>query len=157
MGARFLPRFSELTQALSGVFLPGRFDRRGKLIFDVAHNPEGARAVAQTLEALDSPRPRIALISVLADKDWRGIIRELAPVIDRFLFTAAPSAPADRQWNPAEADAFARSENLEADVESDFDRAIVIGEQRARTLLVTGSFHTVGDVMSRLQVSPLAA
>jgi folylpolyglutamate synthase/dihydropteroate synthase len=25
------------------------------------------------------------------------------------------------------------------------------------TVLVTGSFHTVGDVMSRLQVSPFAA
>ena len=31
------------------------------------------------------------------------------------------------------------------------------GEGQSATLLVTGSFHTVGDAMSRLQVSPFAA
>jgi folylpolyglutamate synthase/dihydropteroate synthase len=32
-----------------------------------------------------------------------------------------------------------------------------LAEHRERTVLVTGSFHTVGDAMSRLQVSPFAA
>jgi dihydrofolate synthase/folylpolyglutamate synthase len=157
MGDRYLSPPADISGALADVFLPGRFQRRGKFIFDVAHNPAGARTVAETIVAVDPPRPRTALVAVLADKDWRGIIRELAPVVDRFLFTNAPSAPADRKWDPAEAHAVAISQGLDADLEPDLDVALVRGQKRCGTLLVTGSFHTVGDVMSRLQVSPFAA
>ena len=156
MGERYLPPLTEISAALASVFLPGRFQRRGKFIFDVAHNPDGARTVAETIAAVDPPRPRTALVAVLADKDWRGIIRELAPAVDRFMFTNAPSAPAERKWDPAAAHAFALSLGYAADLEPEIDVALVRGQKRCGTLLVTGSFHTVGDVMSRLQVSPFA-
>ena len=157
VGEDYLPLSGEITSAISGVFLPGRFQRRGKVIFDVAHNPAGARTIARSMRALNPPRPRIALVAVLADKDWRGIVRELALVVDSFLFTNAPSAPPERRWDPDEARAFAVSEGFDADVEPDLDKAIARGEESSKTLLVTGSFHTVGDAMSRLQVSPFAA
>lgn len=157
VGSKYLPPADEMSAALSHVFLPGRFQRRGKFIFDVAHNPAGARTVAQGILAIDPPRPRTALVAVLADKDWRGIIRELAPAVDRFLFTSAPSAPVERRWDPEEAHSFARANGIDADLEPDLDVAIQRGQKRCGTLLVTGSFHTVGDVMSRLQVSPFAA
>lgn len=157
LGGSFLAPPEEISSALAKVSLPGRFQRHGKIIFDVAHNPAGARTVAQTVSALKPSEPRTALVAVLADKDWRGIIQELAPAVDRFLFTNAPSAPADRRWNPAEAHAFARSQGFEADLEPDMDVALERGEKRCGTLIVTGSFHTVGDAMSRLQVSPFAA
>jgi dihydrofolate synthase/folylpolyglutamate synthase len=157
LGEDYLPPSSEISTALSKVFLPGRFQRRGKIIFDVAHNPAGAHTIAETIRALNPPKPRTAVIAVLADKDWRGIIQELAPVVDRFTFTTAPSAPAERRWNPAEALAFAKSQGFEADVEPELEVALERGEQSSATLLVTGSFHTVGDAMSRLQVSPFAA
>jgi dihydrofolate synthase/folylpolyglutamate synthase len=157
MGKEYLPPQHEISKALSGVFLPGRFQRSGQIIFDVAHNPAGARTVAETIRALDPPHPRTALIAVLADKDWRGIISELAPVVDRFLFTNAPSAPSERRWDAAEARSFAKAQGFEADVEPDMDAALARGQKQSGTLLVTGSFHTVGDAMSRLQVSPFAA
>jgi dihydrofolate synthase / folylpolyglutamate synthase len=157
LGEGYLAPPEDISSALAKVSLPGRFQRHGKIIFDVAHNPAGARAVAETVGALKLPEPRIALVAVLADKDWRGIIRELAPAVDRFLFTNAPSAPVDRRWNPAEAHAFARSQGFAADLEADLDVALERGENRGGTLIVTGSFHTVGDAMSRLQVSPFAA
>lgn len=157
LGEDYLPPANKTSNALSSVFIPGRFQRHGKFIFDVAHNPAGARSVAETVQALNPSQPRTALVAVLADKDWRGIIRELAPAVDRFLFTNAPSAPADRRWDPTAAHAFARSEGLEADLEPDLDVALERGEKRCGTLIVTGSFHTVGDAMSRLQVSPFAA
>ncbi|HEX9605597.1 MAG TPA: folylpolyglutamate synthase/dihydrofolate synthase family protein [Gemmatimonadaceae bacterium] len=157
VGKEYLPPPGEISKALSGVFLPGRFQRRGQFIFDVAHNPAGARTVAETIRALDPPPPRTALVAVLADKDWRGIIRELAPAVDRFLFTNAPSAPPERRWDPAEAQSFAKSQGFEADLEPELDAALARGEKQSGTLLVTGSFHTVGDAMSRLQVSPFAA
>jgi len=157
IGNEYLPPPGEISKALAGVFLPGRFERRGKVIFDVAHNPDGARTVAETIRAVNPPSPRTALVAVLADKDWRGIIRELAPAVDRFVFTNAPSAPAERRWDPAEARSFAKARGIEADLEPDMDAALALGQERSETLLVTGSFHTVGDAMSRLQVSPFAA
>ena len=57
----------------------------------------------------------------------------------------------------AEALAFAPSTGLNATAEPDFDRALAIARAGAGTTLITGSFHTVGDAMARLQVSPLAA
>jgi dihydrofolate synthase / folylpolyglutamate synthase len=157
IGKEYLPRPAEISAALSRVFLPGRFQRSGQFIFDVAHNPAGARTVAETIRALAPPSPRTALVAVLADKDWRGIIRELAPAVDRFLFTNAPSAPAERRWDPAEAQSFAKAQGLESNLEPDMDAALARGENQSGTLLITGSFHTVGDAMSRLQVSPFAA
>jgi dihydrofolate synthase/folylpolyglutamate synthase len=157
LGGNYHLPASEISRALSGVFLPGRFQRQGKVILDVAHNPAGASTIAETIRVLDPPRPLTALVAVLADKDWRGIVRALAPVVDRFIFTNAPSAPVERRWDPAEALAFARSEGLSADLEPDVDIALKRGENVSGTLLITGSFHTVGDAMSRLQVSPFAA
>ena len=157
LGEKFVFPLDEISDALSSVFLPGRFQLHGKIIFDVAHNPAGARTIADTMRALDLPRPRTALVAVLADKDWRGIIRELAPVVERFMFTNAPSAPVERRWDPSQAHAFAAAEGLTSDLEPDLDSALERGLNTSETLLITGSFHTVGDAMSRLQVSPFAA
>ncbi|HJQ53180.1 MAG TPA: folylpolyglutamate synthase/dihydrofolate synthase family protein [Gemmatimonadaceae bacterium] len=157
IGENLLPASQQLNEALTGVVLPGRFQRVGKFIFDVAHNPDGARTVATSLASTDPPRPLVALVAVLADKDWRGIISELSEVVDRFVFTNAPSAPVERRWNPADANAFARTNGLTSRAVASLDDAIAEAEQGAGTVVVTGSFHTVGDVMSRLQVSPFAA
>ena len=93
---------------------------------------------------------------MLGDKNWRGIIESLGRVADRFVLTSAPTAPVGRQWNPDEALAFARGLGLDAVVVRDFDRALEESAPRGGTRLITGSFHTVGDAMARLQVDPLA-
>jgi dihydrofolate synthase/folylpolyglutamate synthase len=80
----------------------------------------------------------------------------LAPVVDVFVLTSAPTAPASRAWNVAEALSYAKSRGWAAVLEPDFDRAIDTASSLAATVLVTGSFHTVGDAMARLQVDPLA-
>ena len=143
--------------ALAGVTLPGRFSRHGDWIFDVAHNPDGASVSAETLRALAPARPVVALVSVLGDKDWRGILRALSAAVDRFVLTNAPTAPASRAWSASEALAFAVAEGWAAELEPDFDTALRTAPSRGATVLVTGSFHTVGDAMSRLQVSPTRA
>ena len=157
LGEKYLPASVEISKKLAKLFLPARFQRHGKFIFDVAHNPDGARTVAESIRALNPPAPRTALVAVLADKDWRGIIRALSPAVDCFVFTNAPSAPPERRWDPRQAQAFAESRGLSARLEPDLDLALAGAEKSGETVLVTGSFHTVGDVMSRLQVSPFAA
>jgi dihydrofolate synthase/folylpolyglutamate synthase len=49
---------------------------------------------------------------------------------------------------------YASENGWQAEVIRDFDRALVRGAADAGTVLVTGSFHTVGDAMARLEVSP---
>jgi dihydrofolate synthase / folylpolyglutamate synthase len=154
-GGRFRVPLAEAAESVRGVRLPGRFQRVGRWIFDVAHNAEGARTVAASLEAVEHDTPVAAVLCVLADKDWRAMLDALAPLVARFILTNAPTAPASRAWPLAEVAAYAASRGYPAVEEPDFDRALALGRSEGATTLVTGSFHTVGDAMARLQVSPL--
>jgi dihydrofolate synthase/folylpolyglutamate synthase len=138
------------------VALPGRFQPVGQWIFDVAHNPSGAEVLAETILAVAPPRPLVVLLGVLGDKDWRGIMRALSPVADHVVVTRPPSAPATRVWNVEEALGFARTLSWRAMAEPSFDTALARAEALGATIVITGSFHTVGDAMARLQVNPLA-
>jgi dihydrofolate synthase / folylpolyglutamate synthase len=155
-GGRFRVPLAEAVESVRAVRLPGRFQRVGRWIFDVAHNAEGARTVAASLDAVEHDTPVVAVLCVLADKDWRAMLDALAPLVARFILTNAPTAPASRAWPRADVGAYAAARGYPAIAEPDFDRALALGESGGATTLVTGSFHTVGDAMARLQVSPLA-
>jgi len=140
----------------AGVRLAGRFHRWGRWLFDVAHNPDGAATVAANLLAVGMPHPIVAVVSVLRDKDWRGILQAVARTADRVVLTLAPTAPASRAWNLDEVSEWATGAGLPTVRVDDFDAALRHAEASGATILVTGSFHTVGDAMERLQVDPLA-
>ncbi len=157
LGDAYRVDLASVSEALKSLFLPGRFQRWRSFIFDVAHNPAGAKTVAESLRAIGAPHPRTAVVAVLADKDWRKIIRALSVAVDRFVFTNAPSAPANRVWDARAANEFARDEGYLSELEPELGAALARAERHGGTVLITGSFHTVGDAMSRLQVSPFAA
>ncbi|MGH7664234.1 MAG: bifunctional folylpolyglutamate synthase/dihydrofolate synthase [Gemmatimonadaceae bacterium] len=139
---------------LRAVTLPGRFQRLGPYIFDVAHNRDGAATLAATVAMVAPARPIAVVLCVLADKDWRGMIRDLAAQSDRFIMTNAPTAPASRAWNAANAVAFARDEGYVVELEPELARALERARWAGGTVLVTGSFHTVGDALTCLQAAP---
>jgi dihydrofolate synthase/folylpolyglutamate synthase len=153
---RYWPGWDAAVTALDGVRLPGRFHRVGRWIFVVAHNPDGAAVLGSTLRRVRVDRPVTALLCVLADKDWRGVTEALSAEVEHFIFTNAPTAPASRAWTLAEVAAHAVERGWAHTVEPDFDEALGLARTRGGTTLVTGSFHTVGDAMARLHVSPLA-
>lgn len=155
-GPPFATTLREAARHLEEVRIPGRFERAGQFIFDVAHNPAGAEVLAQTIRAVAPPEPITVVLCVLRDKDWREMIRTLSPVASRFVLTMAPTAPASRAWDLDEALAFSHSIGVEAERIADFERALARARADDGTVLVTGSFHTVGDAMTLLQVSPLA-
>ena len=75
----------------AGVEIPGRLERVGSdppAYLDAAHNPDGARALAEALPGLACERPVIACLAVLADKDARAMIQALAPVLTHAVCTA---------------------------------------------------------------------
>lgn len=127
--------------------LPGRFDRRGAWLFDVAHNPDAVEVLLRALRASPPPRPIHAVVGILRDKDWRAMLAALGPAVDALWVTDPPSAPDGRRWSLAEvAAAFPGAVR----VEPDLGRALAAARAGAGTVLVCGSFHTVGGAMSRL-------
>jgi dihydrofolate synthase/folylpolyglutamate synthase len=155
-GGRWADALAHAAAALPTVRLAGRFQRVGRWILDVAHNLDGARTIVETLALAPVPRPLWALVTVLQDKDWRDMLRALAPAVDGFVITSAPTAPASRAWDPRQAADEARATGRPVHLEPDFDAAIQVALREAETVLATGSFHTVGDVMQRLPVNPLS-
>jgi dihydrofolate synthase/folylpolyglutamate synthase len=156
-GDQYAVSLKELTPALAKLQLAGRFQRVGHIIFDVAHNPAGAAVVAGTVRSLGIQKPIGALIGILSDKDWRPMLESIGSVASEIIATMPPSAPAERRWNLDEVARYARESAIDLRVIADFDEALHLATADAsRTTLITGSFHTVGDAMARLEVNPLA-
>jgi dihydrofolate synthase/folylpolyglutamate synthase len=154
-GSRFAFSLREAARFLSGVVLPGRFQRSGPYVFDVAHNADGSRVLAETLRAVAPQSPIRVLFCALRDKEWRDMLAAISPVVDSFVITNAPSAPASRAWDLEEVREFMRQRGIAGEVVASFDEALTRLDG-VPTAVITGSFHTVGDAMARLQVSPLA-
>lgn len=157
--ARFRPTADQVGRGFAGTRLPGRLERRGKWLFDVAHNPDGVRTLVAAIEATPPLRPLHALVSILGDKDWGEMLVKLDTVIERGVLTMAPTAAArgwDVDWlhrwlkGPDRPPARANWRLI-----PDFEEALQDVERDAGTVLVTGSFHTVGDVMNVLGLAPL--
>ena len=142
----FGPAGKNFPASFAHAYIPGRFEMRGKWIFDVAHNPDGMRVVAQALAESGRTirRPLHALVGIRNDKDWRAMLNSLRPLVDRLTLTVPPSIPLMQRWS---------IDDMGPDVsfEPDFERALHDIQEGAETILVTGSFHTVGDAMARLQ------
>jgi dihydrofolate synthase/folylpolyglutamate synthase len=155
-GGRWAEIERHAASLLPNVHLAGRFHRAGPWLFDVAHNADGAATVATTLLAIGAPQPVSAVVCVLRDKDWQGILTAVARVAGHIVLTMAPTAPPARAWPLDDVTAWAQQAGLPVERVDDFAAALACARDRAATVLVTGSFHTVGDAMERLQVDPLA-
>ncbi len=151
---RWRPGIPAVEQGFARARIPGRLDRRGKWLFDVAHNPDGMDALVRALGMLDPPGPIHALVSILGDKEWAEMLVRLDQAVDRGVLTIAPSA-SGRRWDlewlrrwlerPDRPPARAGWTLI-----PDFREALGAVQEGAGTVLVTGSFHTVGDVMAAL-------
>ena len=62
------------------------------MIRDAAHNPDGARALAEALGQLPDDRPIVACIAVLEGKDVQGLLHVLVPQLDAAVLTEVPPA-----------------------------------------------------------------
>ncbi len=134
---------------------PGRFQvlpGRPLTVLDVGHNPHAARALRQSLMALPFAENRIAVFSMLADKDIDGV---LAIVKDQF--DSWHIAPLEMPRGMS-ADALRKKlhhQGIEQIKEyphiADAYRAALAGASENDRIIVFGSFHTVAEVMGLLQ------
>jgi dihydrofolate synthase/folylpolyglutamate synthase len=147
--------------------IPGRLERvaeRPPSYIDVAHNPDGAAALAEGLGEVAKGAPVVACIAALADKDIGAMVRALAPVLERVVCTELDPASLESRGLPGVAShsaaklAAACSEaGLPAEQEPDFALAL----QRARELaanlaggmlLVTGSHFALAPARAALRL-----
>jgi dihydrofolate synthase / folylpolyglutamate synthase len=138
------------------VAIPGRLERiaDGPPVFvDAAHNPDGARALAEALAELFPRREVVACLAILRDKDAAEMISALAPALDRAVCTGLPEAP--RPSRPAsELVAACEAAGLPAEAEPDFAAAIArtraLAAQAGAAVLVTGSHYVLGPTRAAL-------
>ena len=148
-----------IARAFASARVPGRLDRHGQWLFDVAHNPDGMRSLVRSIGQLNLPRPVHALVSILGDKAWPEMLVTLDQAVDRGVLTIAPSADT-RRWDLAWLEQWLSDPKRPPataswHLEPDFLKALREVQEGAGTVLVTGSFHTVGDVMEALGLAPI--
>ena len=140
---------------------PGRFEivrRDPTVILDAAHNPHGARTLANTLQEEFTFGRVIAVVGIFADKDAAGIFNEIKDVIDGVIVTQSSSPralPADQLAKVARA--FIDNDRIfvEPDLKVAIEKAIADGshplEDETVGVLITGSVITVGEARAILK------
>jgi dihydrofolate synthase/folylpolyglutamate synthase len=156
--APWRPTAEQVAEGFAGATVPGRFECRGKWLFDVAHNPDGFAALCRAVEREAPPRPIHALVSILGEKAWPEMLVQLDRVVDRGILTITPSAEG-RRWDLEWLRAWLKSPDRPParaawQLIPEFPAALRRVQEGAETVLVTGSFHTVGDVMEVLGLTP---
>ena len=152
----FGPVGEDIPASFADATVPGRFDVRsgGRWIFDVAHNPDGMEVLVAALHEHHPARPFHALVGIRNDKEWRPMLERLLPEVDRLVLTVAPTVPTAQRWVVEDLAGWTTERVIGQPVvfEPDFSAALDLVQEGAATVLVTGSFHTVGDALARLPV-----
>lgn len=145
----------------ANVTSPGRCEiihRDPTIILDAAHNPHGAKAIAETIQSEFTFDDVTGVVALMADKDALGILQALEPIMNQIIVTtnsAARSMPvsdlealatqvfgADRVFaQPTLADAIEKA--IKDSVRPLSDESLAI--------LITGSVVTVGEARTAVR------
>ncbi len=138
----------ELRRGLAKTVWPARLELIGKrplLILDGAHNPAAMEGLAAALPEYFSYRRLIAVIGVMADKDW-SMLDFILPLADTVIVTRPelPRSAAPEALAATVKSRFSGKVLVEEKVEGALKRALAMaGAEDA--VLVTGSFYTVSE------------
>jgi len=86
--------YERLHWGLAMVHWPGRLQKlqeAPKVILDVAHNPDGMQTVREALERIYDYDRLFLLLGVLADKDYRSMVKTMMPLVDTLVCVRPPS------------------------------------------------------------------
>ena len=143
----------DIIEGLETVMCRGRYEvieDNSQCIFDVAHNPASAAALARTLTAQSIKGQTYIVFGVMADKDIAAMVAELVDVADKW-YLAAPKI--SRAAEPAAVEAVCISSGIKTDALQQFASVSEATEQALRDcaendrVIVCGSFYTVAEAM----------
>ena len=144
-------------QAFAAVDSPGRLEilyRDPTVMVDAAHNPHGAHALAETLKNEFDFESTIGIVAILGDKDVRGILTELEPVIDRVVVTQNSSdraMPIDKLYELAVeifgVDRTYREDNLRSAITYSMEQVTLLNQvsDGVSAVIIAGSVVTAGE------------
>ena len=145
----------------ASVVSPGRCEvvhRDPTIILDAAHNPHGAKALAETLRDEFNFDEIIAVVGVLGDKDAAGIFKELEPIVDHVIVTQSSSerAMASSEVEKIASSVFGVDRVFEVqDLFQAIDKAISDSvrplSEATVGIIITGSVVTVGQARTYLR------
>jgi dihydrofolate synthase / folylpolyglutamate synthase len=140
------------------------------VIFDAAHNPDGAAALAEALPDLAPPRrvrrgfrrewrraEVVCCIAILEGKDAAGIVNGLAPAVSHFVCTEVPperiegsGRPGGRSRPALEIAALCQKAGKEAETIPDplkaWERAHELARERNGVALAAGSHYLLASI-----------
>jgi dihydrofolate synthase/folylpolyglutamate synthase len=145
----------------ANVTSPGRCEvihRDPTIILDAAHNPHGAKAIAETMQSEFTFDEVTGIVALMADKDALGILHQLEPILNQIIVTTNSS---ERSMSVADlnklatqvfgADRVFAEETLPAAI----DRAIKDANRplsdESLAILITGSVVTVGEARTAVR------
>ena len=126
------------------IAIPGRLEQIGTdpiTLIDSAHNPEGARALAEALEG----QRFTGVISILDDKDAAEMLNALLPLFDHVIFTKCANP---RALSPATLESLAAQLNgPTTESVADPKAALRKAQSHKNPVLATGSIYLIADLV----------
>ena len=145
----------------ASVVSPGRCEvvhRDPTIILDAAHNPHGAKALAETLRSEFNFDEIIAVVGVFGDKDAAGIFKELEPIVDHVIVTQSTS---ERAMPSSEVEKIASSvfgvdrvfevQDLFQAIDKAISDSVRPLSEATVGIIITGSVVTVGQARTYLR------
>ncbi|RCW45066.1 dihydrofolate synthase/folylpolyglutamate synthase [Halopolyspora algeriensis] len=156
-------------EAFAGVITPGRLERvraAPAVLVDAAHNPQGARALGSAVNAEFSFRRLVGVVSIMADKDARGILAELEPVVENLVITrnSSPRAMDPDELAGLAVELFGQERiDVEPRLDDAVEAAIGMAEETSEPgeaisgggVVITGSVVTAGEARALFGKDPV--
>ena len=145
----------------ANVTSPGRCEiihRDPTIILDAAHNPHGAKAIAETLQTEFTFDDVTGIVALMADKDALGILQELEPVMNQIIVTSNSS---ERSMSVADltklaiqvfgADRVFAADTLPAAIDKAIADSVRPLSEESLGIVITGSVVTVGQARTAVR------
>ena len=145
----------------ANVTSPGRCEiihRDPTIILDAAHNPHGAKAIAETLQTEFTFDDVTGIVALMADKDALGILQAIEPVMNQIIVTTNSS---ERSMSVADltklanqvfgADRVFAADTLTAAIDKAIQDAVRPLSEESLAIVITGSVVTVGEARTAVR------
>jgi dihydrofolate synthase/folylpolyglutamate synthase len=145
----------------ANVTSPGRCEiihRDPTIILDAAHNPHGAKAIAETLQTEFTFDDVTGIVALMADKDALGILQALEPVMNQIIVTTNSSERSMRVADLTKlanqvfgADRVFAAGSLPEAIDKAIQDSVRPLSEESLAIVITGSVVTVGEARSAVR------
>ena len=143
----------DIRQGIATVTWPGRFDIVGRdplFIIDGGHNPQCIEALVKNIQDYLTDRRVIALVGVLADKDYGEMFRPVMELVEQFV-CVTPDSP--RKLEAKLLAQYLREHGAKAEGFDTMPEGVTAAIEAAGkdgVVLCFGSLYSIGDIKAAL-------